>query len=277
MAIRAKIFMCTHREPLVIPPLCVLVQGGAKLKAPIENVISDDGANGSISQKNYHYCELTVQYYAWKNEDYDAYGFCQYRRLFCFDESVKKPYLTFGKLPEKKRDRLLGDKEKIKALIEENDVIVPRSENIGVSVYDKYVNDKYNFKEDLDLFLDILKRQYPFLADFANEYMAMNTQYFCNMFIMKRDIFFEYSSMLFSILEELDTKKVLHGDFQSDRTDGYLGERFLGIYLCYLRSRGAKIHEVARIDINCSLSKRIINKLLPPETKRRFFFKKIFI
>jgi hypothetical protein len=153
---------------------------------------------------------------------------------------------------------------------------VPRSENIELSVYDKYVNDKYNYKEDLDLFLEILKKQYPFLSSFADEYMREQKQYFCNMFIMKRDIFNEYSSMLFSILEELDTKKVLHGDFQSDRTDGYLGERFLGIYLGYLKSKGAKINEISRIDINCSLTKRIINKLLPPETKRRFFFKRLF-
>lgn len=276
MPINAKIFMCTHKKADVIPPLCVPVQGGASLHSPIPGAISDDGPNGSISELNPYYCELTVQYYAWKNVSLDAYGFCHYRRFFCFDESVSAPYLTFGEIPEKKRESLLGNEDKINALIEENDVIVPRGEKIGMSVYEKYVSHKYCYKEDIDLFLSILKEKYPFLSEFADEYMSGDVQYFCNMFIMKRPFFLDYSEILFSILSELDAKKPLHGDFQSDRTDGYLGERFFGIYLLYLKSRGVKIHETARIDVSCSLSKRIANKLLPPETKRRFFFKKLF-
>lgn len=42
----------------------------------------DDGDN--ISDQNPMYCELTAQYWAWKNIDADYYGFCHYRRYFNF-------------------------------------------------------------------------------------------------------------------------------------------------------------------------------------------------
>lgn len=276
MAENVKIFMCTQKEPIIIPPLCTPVQGGRKINEPIPDVLGDDGEKGNISEKNPYYCELTVQYYAWKNEEADYYGFCHYRRFFGFDERIKKPYLAFkGALPNKK-NYLLGNENDITKLCQENDVIIPRAENVGVTVYQKYITSKHCFKEDLDLFLEILKEKYPFLCESADSYMSQNKQYFCNMFIMKKELFFEYSKLLFSVLEEFDLKKTPHGEFQDDRTDGYLGERFLGIYIYYLLSKGKKIHEVSRIDVGCGFKKTLLYKLFPPETKRRFLFKKIY-
>ena len=47
-----------------------------------ETLHDNDGEN--ISSKNPMYCELTAQYWAWKNADADYYGFCHYRRYFDF-------------------------------------------------------------------------------------------------------------------------------------------------------------------------------------------------
>lgn len=113
------------------------------------------------------------------------------------------------------------------------------------------------------------------MTNAVNEYLAQNKQYFCNMFIMDRQHFFEYCQTLFETLEEFDKLKTLHGNFQSDRTDGYLGEIFTGIYITYARNNGANIKELTRIDINCSFKKRFLYKILPPESRRRFLAKKI--
>ena len=50
--------------------------------------LDNEGAN--ISSKNKSYCELTTQYWAWKNVDADYYGFCHYRRFFSFNKNEIK-------------------------------------------------------------------------------------------------------------------------------------------------------------------------------------------
>ncbi len=267
--------MCAHKPFDYVPPSCVAVLGGAKIKEPLEGAVPDFGEGGSISEKNREYCELTVQYYAWKNEECDFYGFCHYRRFFSFYEGTKRPYLVYGRLSNRNKKRLIPTEEQIEEKLAKVDVIVPRSEDVGLSVYDKYVSSADMFKEDIDLFVSILKERFPHLASYADAYLAQNRQYFCNMFIMRRELFFEYSSILFSLLSEFDTRKTLHGSFQKDRTDGYLAERFLGIYISYLRERGKKIYECLRIDTEAPISKRIVFRLLPPETGLRFLIKRI--
>ncbi len=270
-----KIFMCTHSPYDFLPPLAIAVQGGAKLKDSVEGTIPDFGILGSISEKNPEYCELTVQYYAWKNEEADYYGFCHYRRFFCFDESVSKPYLVFDKIPKRKLNSLLSDGETIANTVSKYDIVVPRAENLGISVYDKYITSKYCYAEDMDLFISVLKNKYPYLAMYADEYLSDMHQYFCNMFIMKKELFFDYCNILFPLLEEFDQHKRMHGNFQADRTDGYLAERFLGIYLKFIKANGKSIYECSRLDTQCSLSKRVLYKFLPPESKIRLFIRKL--
>ena len=53
----------------------------------------------NIYPKNPDYCELTAQYWAWKNIDCDYYGFFHYRR-----------YLTFHRVcPVMASGRILGN------------------------------------------------------------------------------------------------------------------------------------------------------------------------
>ena len=92
---------------------------------------------------------------------------------------------------------------------------------------------------------------------------------------MSRELFFSYCEILFPLLEEFDRRKTMHGDFQSDRTDGYLGEVFTGIYITYCRTGGARIKELPRLDVSCSAKKQLLCALLPPESRRRFLAKKL--
>ena len=45
-----------------------------------------DNTGDNISSLNPSYCELTTQYWAWKNMEADYYGFCHYRRYFSFSK-----------------------------------------------------------------------------------------------------------------------------------------------------------------------------------------------
>ena len=269
-----KIFMCCHRSFKVVPPLCIPIQGGTALNEAIDGALPDNmGVN--ISAKNREYCELTAHYYAWKNEEAEYYGFCHYRRFFCADEDVVAPYLVKGRLNADRLQGLLGSEEYWRELICSFDIIAPRSEDMGLSAREHYITSKCHYAEDLQLFVDILSVKAPFLADATEEYLGQNRQYFCNMFIMDKKHFFEYCDVLFAVLEEFDKRKTLHGDFQSDRTDGYLGEIFTGIYIYYCRKNGARIKELPRLDVFCPLKKRLGCALLPSESRRRFFVKRL--
>ena len=45
-----------------------------------------DNTGENISEKNSMYCELTAQYWAWKNLNADYYGFFHYRRYLNFSD-----------------------------------------------------------------------------------------------------------------------------------------------------------------------------------------------
>lgn len=268
-----KIFMCCHKGFEIVPPLCVPIQCGSALNPKIDDVVYDDSGE-NISLKNREYCELTAHYFAWKNIAVDYYGFCHYRRFLCLKEG-KRPYYAKGTLSENDKKIFFENEERWCGLVESYEIIAPRSENMGVTAREHYCTSKYHYAEDLNLFVEILNIKYPQFTSYAEQYLSQNSQYFCNMFIMDKEHFFEYCGVIFDVLKEFDSRKKMHRDFQSDRTDGYLGEIFTGIYLTYCREKGAKIKELSRLDTGCSVKKRVGCALLPPESKRRFRVKKI--
>ena len=260
--------MCCHKQYETIPPLCEPIQCGAALNPAIKGILQDNGGE-NISEKNREYCELTAHYYAWKNIEADYYGFCHYRRFFGDEKATKRSYSA---IKQPSLSQLLSEDE-LRRLCGEFEIIAPRSEDMGLTVREHYNTSRYHYPEDLSLFLEALEEKAPELKGAAERYLSQGRQYFCNMFIMSKTCFDEYCSMLFPILEEFDKRKLLHGDFQSDRTDGYLGEIFTGIFICYKREDGTAIKELPRLDTGCTVKKRLGCLVLPPESKRRFLVK----
>ena len=76
---------------LVENSMMVNVIAGGKFQTkdvPPNMVLDNTGDN--ISEKNKKYCELTTQYWAWKNVEADYYGFCHYRRFLIMKENNDK-------------------------------------------------------------------------------------------------------------------------------------------------------------------------------------------
>ena len=162
--------MCCHNKIDVIPPLCVPIQCGAVLNKHIDGCIPDCSGD-NISSQNHEYCELTAHYYAWKNETADYYGFCHYRRFFCYNDSLKYPYIMSGRLTSK-HIPLLGSEQEIQRLCNDYDIIIPRSEDMGITVREHYCSSAHHFADDLSLFLEILYRMFPQLIPFADRYLS---------------------------------------------------------------------------------------------------------
>ena len=93
-----KILISCHKQSMVPDSKIMLpIEVGADLrKKHIEEILQDNQGE-NISSKNKMYCELTAQYWAWKNLDADYYGFFHYRRYLNFSDKIV--FLNFLGLP----------------------------------------------------------------------------------------------------------------------------------------------------------------------------------
>ena len=242
-----KIVMACHRDDIALPKndlICPIQVGTALAPTRFEGMLHDDEGD-NISQKNPSYCELTAQYWAWKNLEADYYGLFHYRRYFSFAEK-KFPTNYFADVPfeandEKTLQEIGLTEERMREVIEQYDFILPEQ---GQFVDKSTIREQYNESpqhrpEDLSCALEILQEKYPHMMDAANKYLDGRHGYFCNMFIMKKEIFFDYCEWLFSILEEHEKRRDFSQYSPSEyRVSGYLAERLLGVYFTWLKDQG---------------------------------------
>ena len=165
-----------------------LIQAGAALaEKRLPHILHDDEGT-HISHRNRSYCELTVQYYAWKNLRADYYGFFHYRRYMSFAKedphSLKKypkPYTRIDSLHGRLSDYGLYE-EKIRAVVEKYDVITVPGEYMDVTVYQQF--GQFHDRRDLEQMIRILKKRQPAFAAACDYYMNSRNIYFCNMYLM---------------------------------------------------------------------------------------------
>ena len=164
--------LVASQQPVYVPPVknLALIQAGTALaEERLEGMLHDDiGAH--ISEKNKLYCELTVQYWAWKNLKADYYGFFHYRRYMNFSEEY--PVGKNGKLracrwtPYIERDSISSDlsdfgldEPHIQEVTAKYDLLTVLSERMNVTVYQQFC--QFHDRRSLDLAIAIVKRRYP--------------------------------------------------------------------------------------------------------------------
>ncbi|WP_252224089.1 DUF4422 domain-containing protein [Clostridium sp. ZBS2] len=242
-----------------------------KINSPFVEMIPTDLEDGTnIAYKN-NYCELRTQYYVWKHNIPEYVGFFQFRRYLdisrevCDINTYKKPRpYTIRNSPNIEEISL----EKILNFKEQYDVIAPIPEYNGISVYKRYAVSKGHRKKDLDMVVNILLDKYPYFNEAVETYLNGFSEYYGNMFFMKKHIYDEYCSWLFDILFTFDEQAV----DVLPKTNGYLGERLFGIYFTYLKLQNklllgelARVHFSCYDDINHNLKRqKIINTFFPP-------------
>lgn len=262
-----KLFVCCH-QPEEVPkhPLLVPVQVGAALADSRFPGFLYDDTGENISAKNRSYCELTAQYWAWKNADADYYGFFHYRRYLYPDIRAKRPYQI-----EKKADISLLNRlsyEGFLDLIQQHDMILPMGENMYLPVREHYAKASFHHREDLELTEKIVREISPGYETALEQYLSGTVCYFGNIFIMCKSVFQEYCNWLFSILEEFD-RRANTGNYgpQEMRVDGYLGERLLGTFYLHQRDR-LDVLELPRVhfvsDWKERWTKNAFNTFFPP-------------
>lgn len=262
-----KLFVCCHKEEKVPEhELLYPIQVGTALADKRFPGFLYDNEGENISRKNRSYCELTAQYWAWKNVDAEYYGFFHYRRFLYPDTKEKLPY-RIEKTPSKSLlSKLKFDS--LSHLVEQYDVIIPVGENMHISVREHYATAPYHHGEDIELVEKIVCEMYPEMSDAVKSYLNGTICYFGNIYIMKRDAFFAYCAWLFSIMDEYDRRKD-NSDYtaQELRVNGYLAERLFGIWLTHVREKLC-VGELPRVHFMSSsteyIKNKLINMMLPP-------------
>lgn len=179
----------------------------SKYSAEMGHMIGDD-IGDNISNKNPYYCELTAQYWAWRNlTDVEYIGLCHYRRYFK------------TKITSENVDYILGDNHDIllcKPILDKRSVI----DRLKITVS----------LEDVYIFLKCLKKLYPDYYNTAESYLTDVCVIPYNMFLMRKDLFNQFAEWQFSILSEMEKYLKLSGYSRMRRVYGYIAETFLAIY-----------------------------------------------
>lgn len=271
-----KLFVSCHR-PFSVPehPLLAPIQVGTSLSgARFPGFLHDDGGE-NISAQNPSYCELTAQYWAWKNVRADYYGFFHYRRYLYPAPGARRPYRIEGAPTPELLDRL--GYGRFPDLIGRYDLILPKGEDMHLPVRAHYAGAPFHHGEDLDLMETLIRERCPDYAPAMEEYLGGTRCYFGNIFIARQAVFEDYCGWLFPLLAAFDRRADLAGrSAQELRADGYLAERLLGVWAT--RHRELRQLELPRVhfieDPKERRKRQLLNALLPPGSLRRSVVKK---
>ncbi|MBE6470031.1 MAG: DUF4422 domain-containing protein [Coriobacteriaceae bacterium] len=240
-----RIFVSTHkRVDLFDSKVLQPVQVGAAMRDNRFSWTLHDDEGENISTLNPMYCELTTQYWAWKNVDAPYIGFCHYRRYFDFSDDHHKENL-YGEVMDDRinaitQSRYQLDDASIARTLEGVDVVTTTVNDVrpfagqSVTMRSQYDLADQLYVEDLDRVMDILVARHPEYREDVQTFLSGHTSCFCNMFIMRRDIFRAYCEWLFPLLEEFVEKTDMSCySREGVRTPGHLSERLLNVYLLH--------------------------------------------
>lgn len=232
-------------NPLYLPVRC-----GAVYDTNAQPALQGDNTGDNISGKRENYCELTVQYWLWKNVHADYYGLCHYRRYLSFAERhyrandhglVSRPLLT-----ERECARFgLLDVQHMTKEIEKYDLIVPEAAPVSRMPLPRgtadTVRELWSARENIffekgmvDKLLSAIERAAPKYLPAAMDYFSGDNHCGYNCFVMSRQVFERFCSFEFPIvdglMESLNTREF-------PRSPAYAGEMLFGVFVYHMKTR----------------------------------------
>lgn len=254
-----KILVCYHKpSPIianeVLRPILLGASNAKKAyKEELERACQKQGVElyydnqgEHISELNPYFCELTAMYWAWKNLQAEYYGLFHYRRVFDFTGKVKlqNPY-DVNKIrltPKQVITRFNITQAYLESILQQADILV--SKRIIVSYgwessrflnqYEIYARDHH--QKDLDIVIDIIREKYPHYEEALQKvfFTKARTLSWWNLFVMKKELYFEYCEFLFSVLFEAQKRiNIQYYTPYQQRIYGFLAERLLNVFIIY--------------------------------------------
>lgn len=241
---KTKIYVAAHK-PFELPPL----ENYSPLFVGRNDLEPNDSTGESIGERNPFYCELTGQYWIWKNDRSEVVGLCQYRRLLWIDEPPRTLCSQSFRSIEECAERL--DTRSLASTLDKYDVILPRAYAFSRdTIGSQFV--RYHRRENFDRMLRALERTHPNYMPSVEKTFARRTAHLANLLISRKDLFDEYSRWLFDVLFDIESRS----GFET-RMAGYMSERLLNLFVEHNRLRVKEVPlifisdqaEEARIDL----------------------------
>ena len=235
-----KIFISYHKPGIVLESdIMAPIHVGAKLST-LDLGIQRDDEGDNISNKNPRLCELTAQYWAWKNVDTEYYGFMHYRRHFIFEDieecTDSGGLVHFDHIDDNYLDKIGLSDENIRKALDGVDLILP----FCLDMWDfSCLTNEVQFStlsnlhgRDFNTVCEVAMELFPEYTEVIKEFRNGHNVYWYNMFIMKKELFQAYCEWLFPILFEsekrIDFSKY---DAQENRTLAFMAERLFSVFV----------------------------------------------
>lgn len=222
-----KIYVCCHQQGFYVHQDGYIPIQVGKKNSNIDLGIDVDDTGDNISEKNPWYCELTAQYWIWKNvRDVDYVGLCHYRRYWDFNPNFFnrfKDYIHVNTEYINTHTHINGDS------LRQYDVILPITQNQNIPLFDSLCMSHVH--NDVLILSKVVEDLYPdFKSDYDQVILEGNKYSPYNMIIAKKEIFDSYSKWLFSILFEFEKRVSIPIDPYQPRVFGFYSERLLNVY-----------------------------------------------
>ncbi|MBQ2830440.1 MAG: DUF4422 domain-containing protein [Oscillospiraceae bacterium] len=225
--------------------------------------IPGDHTGEHISERRNSMCELTVQYWAWKNYDADYYGLCHYRRYFSFSDQLygmqRFNVVDSDTISAAAKKYCLTDEQKMSRIITSHDAIIPTAIDIrtvltgvpgGERFYPHSILEFWNAKVDqvdprcVDALIRVVQEHQPEYYPALMEYLHGTTFYGGCCYIMRKELFNQLCEFQFSVLAELE-KQFDMSSYTGEHTrqPAFMGEILYATFLIYLRKKEYKVRE----------------------------------
>lgn len=242
-----KILISCHKEvPHPQSDMFLPVQVGAASASQCFEGMQPDNEGENISDRNFTFCELTAQYWAWKNLEADYYGLCHYRRYFCFD-GLEHPANDHLQIEEDSlssfslRNYQLDDSDLIERCVSGCDMVTPpywdiskaeTPDGVKRTIQDHMISYGLFLAEDLDLLREIVRERQPEYCSDLEAYLSGSKYLGYSCYIMRKDLFQRFCEFEFDVLLEFDRRFSYDGlTTTRKRICGYLGEILYSVFV----------------------------------------------
>lgn len=242
---KIKLFMVYHKDsPRLDAYPFVPIQVGPAPDIP--GIEYRDDFNDSIAAKNPNFCELTAQYWIWKNVKADYVGLMHYRRLIPFNGCSDWTFTDFSPVTCR---RFGWNAESVEKLLAKYDILMPPNDWVFPPGEPYHIMTPYEFhcyehrKGDIDAALAAIRDVTPEFADYADRALCKSHhECFGNICVMRKDLFDAYSEWLFKVLFEVERRIEIPANKEEARLFGFLSERLVMVWLLYAGEKlGARV------------------------------------